>query len=135
MATLVGIGGCGGDVSEPPIRVGILHSETGTMAISEKSVRDATLLAIEEINESGGLLGRRIEPIVADGKSDWPTFAEQAERLIAEEKVSVVFGCWTSASRKTVKPVFEKHKHLLFYPVWMFEKNHADVDPNPAGFP
>ena len=100
-----------------PIKVGVLHSETGTMAISERSVRDATLLAIEEINANGGLLGRQIEPIVVDGKSDWPTFAEEAERLITEEKVSVVFGCWTSASRKTVKPIFEKHDHLLFYPV------------------
>jgi urea transport system substrate-binding protein len=87
------------------------------MAISEKSVADATLLAIEQINDEGGLLGRRIEPVVADGRSDWRRFADEANRLIAEEKVSVVFGCWTSASRKTVKPVFEKHNHLLFYPV------------------
>jgi urea transport system substrate-binding protein len=100
-----------------PIKVAILHSDTGTMAISERSVRDATLLAIEEINQRGGLLGRKIEPIVVDGKSDWPTFARQAERVITQEKVSVVFGCWTSASRKTVKPIFEEHNHLLFYPV------------------
>ena len=100
-----------------PIRVGILHSLSGTMAISEKSVADASLLAIEEINENGGLLGRTVEPVLADGRSDWPTFAREAEKLIIEEKVSVVFGCWTSASRKTVKPVFEKHRHLLFYPV------------------
>ena len=97
--------------------MGVLHSLSGTMAISEKSVVDATLLAIGEINEQGGLLGRKIEPVVADGKSDWPTFASEAERLIAQEEVSTVFGCWTSASRKTVKPVFEKHDHLLFYPV------------------
>ena len=100
-----------------PIRVGILHSLTGTMAISEKSVVDATRLAIEEINEKGGVLGREIQPVVVDGASDWPTFARGAETLITTEKVSVVFGCWTSASRKTVKPVFEKHDHLLFYPV------------------
>jgi len=100
-----------------PINVGILHSLTGTMAISEKSVVDATMLAIEEINENGGILGRSIVPIVVDGESDWPTFAKGAERLINDEKVSVVFGCWTSASRKTVKPVFEKYNHLLFYPV------------------
>jgi urea transport system substrate-binding protein len=87
------------------------------MAISEQSVADATLLAIEEINRNGGLLGRKVEPVVADGRSDWPTFAGEAERLITEDKVSVVFGCWTSASRKTVKPVFETHEHLLFYPV------------------
>ena len=100
-----------------PIRVGILHSLTGTMAISEKSVVDATRLAIEEINEKGGVLGREIQPVVVDGASDWPTFARGAETLITKEKVSVVFGCWTSASRKTVKPVFEKYDHLLFYPV------------------
>lgn len=100
-----------------PIKVGVLHSLTGTMAMSEKSVADATLLAIDEINQQGGLLGRRIEPVVVDGCSNWPTFAREAERLITEEQVSVVFGCWTSASRKTVKPIFEKHDHLLFYPV------------------
>jgi len=103
--------------SDKPIKVGILHSLTGTMAISEKAVVDATLMAIEEINAEGGVLGRIIEPIVVDGRSDWPTFADEAERLITEEEVSVVFGCWTSASRKTVKPIFEKHNHLLFYPV------------------
>jgi urea transport system substrate-binding protein len=87
------------------------------MAISEKSVRDATLLAIQEINERGGVLGKTIAPVVVDGKSDWATFAQEAENLITREKVSVVFGCWTSASRKAVKPVFEKHNHLLVYPV------------------
>jgi len=106
-----------GPAEREPIRVGVLHSLSGTMAISEKSVVDATVLAIEEINEAGGLLGRKIEPVVADGESDWPTFASEAERLITQEKVSAVFGCWTSASRKTVKPVFERHDLLLFYPV------------------
>ena len=100
-----------------PIRVGILHSLTGTMAISEKSVVDATVLAIDEINARGGLLGRRLEPVIADGASDAGRFAAEAERLITVEGVSVVFGCWTSASRKTVRPVFEKRDHLLFYPV------------------
>jgi urea transport system substrate-binding protein len=100
-----------------PIKVGILHSLTGTMAISEQAVANATLMAIEEINQKGGLLGRKIIPVLLDGKSDWGHFATEAERLITQEKVSVVFGCWTSASRKTVRPVFEKHKHLLFYPV------------------
>lgn len=100
-----------------PIKVGILHSLTGTMAISEKSVVDSTLMAIDEINANGGVLGRKIEPIIVDGKSDWPTFAREAESLIKEEDVSVIFGCWTSASRKTVLPVIEKYKHLLFYPV------------------
>ena len=100
-----------------PVKVGILHSLTGTMAISETAVRDATLLAIEELNAAGGVLGRRIEPVVADGRSDWPVFAREAERLITTERVAVVFGCWTSASRKSVKPVFEHHNSLLFYPV------------------
>ena len=100
-----------------PIKVGVLHSLSGTMAISETSVVDATLLAIDEINERGGLLGRKVVPVVVDGQSDWPTFALEAERLIAEEEVSVIFGGWTSASRKTMKPVFEEYNHLLFYPV------------------
>lgn len=123
-AVLIGtvlIGGCVAWMTwaakHNPIKVGVLHSLTGTMAISETSVRDATLLAIEELNASGGVLGRRIEPVVADGCSDWPVFAREAERLITAEKVAVVFGCWTSASRKTVKPVFERHGALLFYPV------------------
>jgi len=100
-----------------PIKVGVLHSLSGTMAISETSVVDSTLLAIDEINERGGLLGRMVVPIVVDGQSDWPTFAAEAERLIVEEEVSVIFGGWTSASRKTMKPVFEEYDHLLFYPV------------------
>jgi urea transport system substrate-binding protein len=103
--------------SGQPIKVGILHSRTGTMAISEKPVIDATLFAIEELNAKGGVLGRKVEPVVEDGASDWPTFAQKAEKLITQDKVCTVFGCWTSASRKTVKPVFEKHNHLLFYPV------------------
>lgn len=99
------------------IRVGILHSMTGTLAISEVPVIDATLLAIEEINEQGGVLGHLIEPIVADGKSDPASFAQQAEYLITKEKVAAIFGCWTSASRKEVKPIVEKNNILLFYPV------------------
>ena len=99
------------------IKVGVLHSLTGSMAISELPVVDATLLAIEEINASGGLLGRKLVPVVADGKSDPATFASEAERLINHEKVAVIFGCWTSASRKMVLPVAEQHKSLLFYPI------------------
>lgn len=100
-----------------PIKVGILHSMSGPMAISEKSMVDAELLAIEEINGKGGVLGRQVLPVIADGKSDWPSFAQQAERLIGVEKVCTIFGCWTSASRKNVKPVVEKHNHLLIYPM------------------
>lgn len=100
-----------------PIKVGVLHSLSGTMSISEVAVKDGTLMAIEEINAKGGLLGRKIVPTVEDGASDWPTFAEKSKKLIQQDKVSVVFGCWTSASRKAVLPVFEKLDHLLFYPV------------------
>lgn len=87
------------------------------MAISEKSVVDSTQLAIEEINSAGGLLGKQIEAIQEDGASDWPTFAEKAKKLIEEDQVVVIFGCWTSASRKAVLPVFEEKNHMLFYPV------------------
>lgn len=99
------------------IKVGILHSLTGPMAGSEKPIVDAAQLAIDEINESGGVLGKKIVAVVADGKSDWPTFAQEAERLITEDQVKAIFGCWTSASRKMVKPVVEKYNNLLFYPV------------------
>lgn len=100
-----------------PIKVGILHSLSGHMAASERPVIDAALLAIEEINASGGLLGRVIEPIIVDGASNSQIFAQQAELLITEKKVEVIFGCWTSASRKEVKNIVEKHNHILFYPL------------------
>jgi urea transport system substrate-binding protein len=99
------------------IKVGILHSLSGTMAISEKSVVDAEQLAIEEINNAGGVLGKKIEPVVEDGASDWPTFNEKAKKLIDQDKVATVFGCWTSASRKAVLPTFESKNHMLWYPV------------------
>jgi urea transport system substrate-binding protein len=103
--------------STEPIKVGVLHSLSGTMSISETSVKDASLLAIEEINAAGGVLGRQIEPIVEDGASDWPTFAEKARKLIQQDEVDVVFGGWTSASRKAMLPVFESLDHMLWYPV------------------
>jgi len=99
------------------IKVGILHSLSGTMAISEKSVVDAENLAIAEINAAGGVLGKQIKAIEEDGASDWPTFAEKAKKLIEQDKVVTVFGCWTSASRKNVLPVFERENHMLWYPV------------------
>jgi urea transport system substrate-binding protein len=99
------------------IKVGILHSLSGTMAISEKSVVDAEEMAIEEINSAGGVLGKQIVAVKEDGNSDWPTFAEKAKKLIDQDKVVVVFGCWTSASRKAVLPVFESKNHMLWYPV------------------
>jgi len=99
------------------IKVGILHSLSGTMAISETTVVDAEQLAIKEINAAGGVLGRQIEAVVEDGASDWPTFAEKATKLIDQDQVVTVFGCWTSASRKAVLPVFESKNHMLWYPV------------------
>ncbi len=104
-------------VDRRPIVVGILHSQTGPMAVSERSMIDAEVLALEEINRSGGLLGRPVRWVVADGASDWPTFARQAEWLIRDQKVSVIFGCWTSACRKGVLPVVEAADHLLLYPM------------------
>lgn len=99
------------------IKVGILHSLSGTMSISEKSVVDAEKLAIKEINAAGGVLGKQITAIVEDGASNWDTFREKATKLIDQDKTAVIFGCWTSASRKNVKPVFESKNHMLWYPV------------------
>lgn len=103
--------------SRAPIRIGVLHSTTGTMASSEINVLRATLLAVEEINAAGGLLGRRVETVVVDGESDPDVFAREAHRLIEAESVNALFGCWTSACRKTVLPVVVAHEHLLFYPL------------------
>ncbi len=103
--------------AQETIKVGLLHSLSGTMSISETTVRDAELMAIEEINAAGGINGMMIEPIVEDGASDWPTFAEKARKLLQEDGVAVIFGCWTSASRKAVLPVVEENNGLLFYPV------------------
>ena len=103
--------------TDNPIKIGILHSLSGTMAISESVVVDSVLLAVEEINSRGGILGREVIPIIKDGQSDWDIFADEAENPIVEEEVDVIFGGWTSASRKTMKPVFEEYNHLLFYPV------------------
>ncbi len=104
--------------SPDPIKVGILHSLSGTMAISEKSVVQTTMMAIDEINRSGGVLGRQIEAIVEDGESDWPTFREKAIKLIRNDQVVTVFGCWTSASRKSVLEPFESNNNLLWYPLY-----------------
>ncbi|MEG4252820.1 urea ABC transporter substrate-binding protein [Microcoleus sp. Pol10D4] len=100
-----------------PIKIGVLHSLTGTMSISEISVKDATLLAVEEINAAGGVLGRPLEAVIEDGASDLQTFAQKAKQLLLEAQVAVVFGCWTSASRKAVQPAFDHGSGLLFYPV------------------
>ena len=100
-----------------PIKVGVLHSLSGTMAISETALRDTVLMMVEGINSRGGLLGRRVEAVVVDPASNWPLFAEKARELLQVAKVDVTFGCWTSVSRKSVLPVFEELNGLLFYPV------------------
>ncbi|KPV39967.1 branched-chain amino acid ABC transporter substrate-binding protein [Thiohalorhabdus denitrificans] len=100
-----------------PIKVGVLHSLSGTMAISETTLKDTMLMLIEEQNEQGGLLGRKLKPVVVDPASDWPLFAEKARELLAKKKVDVIFGSWTSVSRKSVLPVVEELNGLMFYPV------------------
>lgn len=99
------------------VKVGVLHSLSGTMAISETVLKDVALMAFEEINAKGGVMGMKIEPVVVDPASNWPLFAEKARQLITQDKVAVTFGCWTSVSRKSVLPVFEELNSLLFYPV------------------
>ena len=105
-------------VTDDKVKVGILHSVTGTMAISETGSVQAEKLAIEQINAMGGVLGREIEYIQEDGASDWPTFAEKSKKLLVNDKVAAVFGCWTSASRKAVLPVFEQYNGMLYYPTF-----------------
>jgi len=109
------------------IKIGLLHSLTGVMAISENKLIDAATLAIDEINESGGVLGKKLVPVVADARSDWPTFATEAERLIKEEQVLVIFGGYTSASRKAIKTFVEKFNGLLFYPT---QYEGLEISPN-----
>ena len=105
-------------VTDDTVKVGILHSVTGTMAISETGSVQAEKLAIEQINAMGGVLGRKIEYIQEDGASDWPTFAEKSKKLLVNDKVAAVFGCWTSASRKAALPVFEQYNGMLYYPTF-----------------
>jgi urea transport system substrate-binding protein len=123
------------------IKVGILHSLSGTMAISETSLKDVALMTIEEINAKGGVMGKKLEAVVVDPASNWPLFAEKARQLVSQDKVSVVFGCWTSVSRKSVLPVFKELNSLLFYPVQYegeeLEKNvfYTGAAPNQQAIP
>ncbi|MDX5363925.1 MAG: urea ABC transporter substrate-binding protein [Pseudazoarcus pumilus] len=123
------------------IKVGVLHSLSGTMAISETALKNVALMTIEEINAAGGVLGKKLEPVVVDPASNWPLFAERARQLISQDKVSVVFGCWTSVSRKSVLPVFKELNSLLFYPVQYegeeLEKNvfYTGAAPNQQAIP
>ncbi|MFZ5698343.1 MAG: urea ABC transporter substrate-binding protein [Pseudomonadota bacterium] len=109
------------------IKVGILHSLSGTMAISETSLKDMALFTIDEINAKGGLLGKKLEPVVVDPASNWPLFAEKGRQLLTQDKVAVTFGCWTSVSRKSVLPVYEELDGLLFYPV---QYEGEELSPN-----
>ena len=103
--------------SQETIKIGVLHSLSGTMAISETTLKDTVLMMVDDLNKKGGLLGRKVEAVVVDPASNWPLFAEKARELLTKDKVAVVFGCWTSVSRKSVLPVFEELNGLLFYPV------------------
>lgn len=104
-------------LAQNTIKVGVLHSLSGTMAISETTLKDTVLMAIEEINAKGGVMGKKLEPVVVDPASNWPLFAEKTKQLLGQDKVAVIFGCWTSVSRKSVLPVVEEMNGLLFYPV------------------
>jgi urea transport system substrate-binding protein len=123
------------------IKVGVLHSLSGTMAISETALKDVALMTIEEINAAGGVMGKKLEPVVVDPASNWPLFAEKARQLVTQDKVAVVFGCWTSVSRKSVLPVFKELNGLLFYPVQYegeeLEKNvfYTGAAPNQQAIP
>jgi urea transport system substrate-binding protein len=117
MTGMLGFLGAPAQAEENTIKVGILHSLSGTMAISETTLKDAMLMLIDEQNKKGGLLGKKLEAVVVDPASNWPLFAEKARELIQQDKVAAVFGCWTSVSRKSVLPVFEELDGLLFYPV------------------
>ena len=123
------------------IKVGILHSLSGTMAISETSLKDVALMTIDEINAKGGVMGKQLEAVIVDPASNWPLFAEKARQLVAQDKVAVVFGCWTSVSRKSVLPVFKELNSLLFYPVQYegeeLEKNvfYTGAAPNQQAIP
>src|SRR3989344_4644742 len=115
-ASLIGLGTSAATAADT-IKVGVLHSLSGTMAISETVLKDVALMTIDEINAQGGVMGKKLEPVVVDPASNWPLFAEKARQLISQDKTAVVFGCWTSVSRKSVLPVFEELNGLLFYPV------------------
>jgi len=128
-------------MAQDTIKVGILHSLSGTMAISETTLKDTMLFLIDEQNKKGGVLGKKLEAVVVDPASNWPLFAEKARELITKEKVSAVFGCWTSVSRKSVLPVFKELNSILVYPVQYegeeSERNvfYTGARPEPAGDP
>jgi urea transport system substrate-binding protein len=117
VASTLGLSALEAQAQAKTVKIGVLHSLSGTMAISETVLKDVVLMAVDEINAKGGVMGMKIEPVVVDPASNWPLFAEKARQLLTQDKVAVVFGCWTSVSRKSVLPVFEELNGLLFYPV------------------
>src|SRR5712691_8086680 len=117
VAAAMALGGAAQAQTQGTIKIGVLHSLSGTMAISETTLKDTILMMVDDINKKGGLLGKKVEAVVVDPASNWPLFAEKARDLLANQKVAAVFGCWTSVSRKSVLPVFEELNGLLFYPV------------------
>src|ERR1043166_3969319 len=116
-AALFGAAGIANAQTQGTIKIGVLHSLSGTMAISETTLKDTILMMVDDVNKKGGLLGKKLEAVVVDPASNWPLFAEKARQLLTKDKVAAVFGCWTSVSRKSVLPVFEELNGLLFYPV------------------
>src|SRR5205807_8952396 len=114
---LFGATGIASAQTQGTIKIGVLHSLSGTMAISETTLKDTILMMVDDINKKGGVLGKKLEAVVVDPASNWPLFAEKARDLISNQKVAVVFGCWTSVSRKSVLPVFKELDSILFYPV------------------
>ncbi|WP_374495583.1 urea ABC transporter substrate-binding protein [Zoogloea sp.] len=141
-ASIAAIGGLSSSAwAADSIKVGILHSLSGTMAISETALKETALMTIEEINAKGGVMGKKLEPVVVDPASDWPKFAEKARQLLSQDKVAVTFGCWTSVSRKSVLPVYKELNGLLFYPVQYegeeLEKNvfYTGAAPNQQAIP
>lgn len=126
-ASVVSLGVAFGTLAADTIKVGILHSLSGTMAISETPLKDMALMSIDDINAHGGVLGKQLEPVIVDPASNWPLFAEKARQLLTQDKVVVVFGAWTSVSRKSVLPVFEELNGLLFYPV---QYEGEEMSPN-----
>src|SRR5712692_4455765 len=117
MASAMALGGAAQAQTQGTIKIGVLHSLSGTMAISETTLKDTILMMVDDINKKGGLLGKKVEAVVVDPASNWPLFAEKARDLLANQKVVAVFGCWTSVSRKSVLPVFEELNGLLYYPL------------------
>src|SRR6202162_2636087 len=127
-AAAVALGGAADAQTQGTIKIGVLHSWSATRAISETTLKDTILMMVDDLNKKGGLLGKKVEAVVVDPASNWPLFAEKARELLVKDKVAVVFGCWTSVSRKSVLPVFEELNGLLFYPVqYEGEESSNDV--------